>query len=73
MVEGKGMPSFMQEIRNCARCGGDHSVVFWKITRPISIGDRVFTYWGTCPDNNEPILMEITEDDKEVWMKESEW
>lgn len=55
-------------VRNCARCGDDHSgLVFKAFTiRPITHGDGVtFTHWALCPNTGEPIIMEIekTEDE----------
>lgn len=46
-------------IKNCARCGGEHTVVFKGFSKPI-LGDDdevLFTHFALCPTNGEPILM----------------
>ena len=50
------------EIRNCARCGGDHDgVEFKEFTIPPD--DIEYTHYGLCPSNGEPILLAIVDDD----------
>lgn len=47
-------PSFNTDIRNCARCGGNHEdLLFWKLRAPC----LEYQYWCPCPDNGEPILL----------------
>lgn len=47
---------FTIEVRNCARCGMNHEYVqfFPFINCPPDA-----THWGTCPNNAEPILMQV--------------
>lgn len=50
------------QIKNCARCKGDHSnVKFKKLTHPIESDDSNLsdTHWSPCPTNGEPILLRI--------------
>jgi hypothetical protein len=45
-------------VKNCARCGGNHeTAVFRKLQRSVDM-DGVATHWTTCPGNGEPILLE---------------
>ena len=48
------------ELKNCARCGGNHPrIEFTKLKTPIIFGDNdehTFNYWALCPETNEPIL-----------------
>lgn len=50
-------------IKNCARCGGDHSeVIGAKLTIPFSPPEAApvtWTHWAMCPSNGEPILIKI--------------
>jgi hypothetical protein len=56
------MDAYTNDVRNCARCGGDHDgVVFEPLTRPVARGgDRedslLYTHWAACPTNGEPII-----------------
>jgi hypothetical protein len=65
------MGSQWTEIESCARCGGNHSVVFKKLGQPLSTGQ---THWAPCPATGEPIMMRIVEDDnkKRICNKEVE-
>jgi hypothetical protein len=50
------------DVRNCARCGGDHDGLDCKrFARPPG----EWTFWGTCPDSGDPVLVRITEDESE--------
>lgn len=51
------------QVSNCARCGGEHVISFIPFNNPCYIkGEEiVFTHWGICPTNFEPILMLIKE------------
>lgn len=60
------------DVHGCARCGGDHKLVFQPFERPVVIAapvefgrpsqpDQVLTHWATCPTNDEPILMAVKE------------
>lgn len=52
----------MTELRNCARCNGNHEVTWKKLTHPIIDSDgSLWEYWAPCPNNGEPILMHVTE------------
>lgn len=49
----------VDEILNCARCGRDHrNLNFKKFIVPI----EEYTYWSTCPETGDPILMKLNED-----------
>lgn len=53
------------DIRHCARCNGDHDQMeFFKLTNPVIADDGkiLYTYWGPCPTNQEPVMMHIDED-----------
>jgi len=52
---------FISGVRDCARCGGDHPRVEFKLFE-IPCGE--WTYWGTCPANGDPIM---------TIMKDSPW
>lgn len=44
-------------LRNCARCGGNHDKLeFRELTQPIDD----YTYFASCPTNGEPILLRVT-------------
>ena len=48
----------MIDIKNCARCGHDHTKLEFKpFTVPVDIGDQSLTYFSMCPNLQEPILM----------------
>jgi hypothetical protein len=46
-------------IRGCARCGGTHEHLRFKVfTFPIENPDgSVYTHFAICPQFNEPIVM----------------
>jgi hypothetical protein len=46
-------------VSDCVRCGKDHEVDFLPFQKEA--GD--WTYWGTCPETREPILMQIDHDE----------
>lgn len=44
------------DVRRCARCGGDHKgLEFRALTRPA----KDYQWWAPCPENGEPILMDV--------------
>jgi len=48
------------EVRNCARCGKYHdSVTFTLLQQPVNSNGIVYSYWGTCPNTGEPILLAV--------------
>lgn len=51
-------------IRRCARCGYNHEgVEFKRFHIPIMDGyDKQWHYWGTCPTNGDPILLNRQDD-----------
>ena len=55
--------SIVIQVRNCARCGGEHVITFVPFNNPCYIKDTdvVFTHWGICPTNYEPILLLVKE------------
>lgn len=50
-------------VKNCARCGGDHWMVFNPFQNPAYLPGGVFTHWAMCPVTQEPVLLMITEDE----------
>jgi len=51
------------QVDKCTRCGCNHPVLFYKFeNNPIIIDKHVFEYWGICPYNNEPIILEIIDE-----------
>ena len=53
-------------VRNCARCGGDHSdVEFFEFLQPVRIRiddlQQTLTHWAMCPRLTQPMLAIITE------------
>ena len=44
------------EVKNCARCGGNHFIKGIPLKHP-EFGE--FSHWGTCPNTNEPLLIII--------------
>ena len=46
-------------VRNCARCGKDHTVTF----KPLTIPADEWTHWAPCPNNGEPIMMKFVPDE----------
>lgn len=49
-------------IQNCARCGGEHTIVFRKLRRAC----ESWTHWGTCPETGEPVMMEIEKEEADA-------
>jgi len=46
----------------CARCGKDHGrLIFHRLTRPFDEEDGGWTFFATCPETKQPILMKDTE------------
>lgn len=54
------------EVKSCARCGNNHLVPFNKFEEPAEIGERVFQYWGMCPNTMDPILLQVKENTEVV-------
>lgn len=47
----------------CPRCGKNHvEVTYNKLTQPCN----KYTHWAMCPENSQPILLEITDDTDEI-------
>lgn len=42
-------------IKNCARCGEDHSLVFFALENPSD----EYTHFSMCPKLKQPILLKI--------------
>lgn len=48
----------MTDIKNCARCGGNHELEFTKLDGdPIETPEGDYTHWAMCPATSQPILM----------------
>ena len=53
-------------VSKCARCSGTHSGVDFKLlSRPISFltedgKSHDYTHWAPCPENGEPMLLQIS-------------
>ncbi len=48
----------MTQIRNCARCGGNHDLLFTEMKgEPIEAIEGDFTHWAMCPITRQPIVM----------------
>lgn len=47
---------YITEVKNCARCGGDHTIPFHQFADPP---EDTWSHWGMCPVTNEPLLMRI--------------
>jgi hypothetical protein len=58
------MSEMTVRLSGCARCEGDHETVTFKpLTHAIELDDgTLYTHWGACPSNGEPILMRVVED-----------
>lgn len=58
----------VKKLENCARCGGTHlDLTFKLLTQPVHSDDdggAAYTHWATCPTNGEPVLMKILQRDK---------
>ncbi len=50
---------FVKKLSNCARCNGNHVRLTFK---ELKQSCEEWTYWTTCPNTKEPILMQITPD-----------
>ena len=47
-------------ITNCARCGGEHTVVVHDFQKPIAPAELApfeWTQWAICPTTYDPILI----------------
>lgn len=53
-----------QDVRNCARCGGNHPVATSPESisgrQPLDAGGRSWQFCAPCPSNGEPIMMQVT-------------
>ena len=46
------------DVVNCSRCGKNHQGMgFQKLKRPVVVGSTTLSYWGTCPQTFEPLLL----------------
>lgn len=50
------------DVAKCPRCDASHPVTVHRLKRPtpaVGVANTlmVFTYWGMCPTNEEPIFM----------------
>lgn len=46
------------DVRDCARCGGDHDHVIFK---PLRNAADEWDWWGTCPALGQPIFVKVIE------------
>jgi hypothetical protein len=46
-------------VIGCARCGGEHDVEPERLERPIKAADIEITHWSPCPNNGQPILIQV--------------
>jgi hypothetical protein len=47
----------MTQIRNCARCQGDHELIFTELKgEPIEAIEGNFTHYAMCPTTRQPIV-----------------
>lgn len=55
----------LSKIRGCARCGGDHDhLVFRIFSQPFAPREAhgiTWTHWAPCPATGDPILLSITD------------
>jgi hypothetical protein len=52
--------SIVTNIVGCARCGASHfDIRFHALDVPVA---ERWTHWAPCPNNGQPILMEIVEE-----------
>jgi hypothetical protein len=51
------------KVTNCARCQQDHEIEYFKFSKN---GIRDCDYWGMCPNLNEPVIMKIVEENKDI-------
>ena len=59
--------TYTTDVIKCARCGSLHQqIVFAKLQRPIEAHEYIFTHWALCPRNNEPILLQILDDETDA-------
>lgn len=57
------LTAVVRSVRNCARCGADHSrMTFTKLRTPGQPPHPRWTHWAVCPATGEPIMMTIQED-----------
>jgi hypothetical protein len=48
------------DIAACIRCGGDHeSIHYLRRTKPIQVGELLFSLWTMCPTTNEVVHLRI--------------
>lgn len=48
----------MVDVKKCQRCGSDHhGMIFERLSNPVD----EFTFYGFCPTNGQPVLMQIRE------------
>jgi hypothetical protein len=60
---------FMEiKIEKCARCGTNHSkVYFTRFINPMVITETIsYNYWGVCPVTQEPIICKIEFQNEDV-------
>lgn len=56
--------SFLQDVRSCSRCGGDHdSLRFARFKNLPSF--LVVSHWAMCPTTGEPVLLWFEPDEDE--------
>lgn len=64
--ETKAKPQRLEiyvDINRCARCGANHQhVLFKQFLSPIIDTNFSWHYWGMCPYENEPILLNIIQE-----------
>lgn len=59
--------TYTTDVIKCARCGSLHQqIVFAKLQQPIEAHEYIFTHWALCPRNNEPILLQILDDETDA-------
>lgn len=47
----------MTQIRNCARCQGDHELIFVELKgEPIETPEGNYTHYAMCPVTNQPVV-----------------
>jgi hypothetical protein len=59
IVAAQAVPPFRTDVKNCARCGGNHDqLLFCKFQQ----APPDHTHWASCPATDEPILLKIVDD-----------
>lgn len=54
--------TFNSNIRNCARCGKNHTQLqFQEFKQPVKDKDGDWNYWAICPSSLDPILLRTQE------------